>query len=178
MWGHFTSELQNGVETLKEDWKKIRANVKNADVSDFKEYEKKELKLSTKDYTASLQKIVELTALLCSDYGYSTKLVCCKLKLALCGLEDSIDYLHSRAVKGNMEIEEELFDTATRNISAAYEVVEEMSEFLNTSSRGIVHATAPHIVDHSLEETITSRQVMGAALYECAVFFDDGEWTW
>ena len=66
MWGHFTSELQNGVETLKEDWKKIRANVKNADVSDFKEYEKKELKLSTKDYTASLQKIVELTALLCS----------------------------------------------------------------------------------------------------------------
>ena len=53
-----------------------------------------------------------------------------------------------------------------------------MSEFLNTSSRGIVHATAPHIVDHSLEETITSRQVMGAALYECAVFFDDGEWTW
>ena len=157
MWGHFTSELQNGVETLKEDWKKIRANVKNADVSDFKEYE---------------------TALLCSDYGYSTKLVCCKLKLALCGLEDSIDYLHSRAVKGNTEIEEELFDTATRNISAAYEVVEEMSEFLNTSSRGIVHATAPHIVDHSLEETITSRQVMGAALYECAVFFDDGEWTW
>ena len=106
MWGHFTSELQNGVETLKEDWKKIRANVKNADVSDFKEYEKKELKLSTKDYTASLQKIVELTALLCSDYGYSTKLVCCKLKLALCGLEDSIDYLHSRAVKGNTEIEE------------------------------------------------------------------------
>ena len=54
MWGHFTSELQNGVETLKEDWKKIRANVKNADVSDFKEYEKKELKLSTNDYTASL----------------------------------------------------------------------------------------------------------------------------
>ena len=178
MWGHFTSELQNGVETLKEDWKKIRANVKNADVSDFKEYEKKELKLSTKDYTASLQKIVELTALLCSDYGYSTKLVCCKLERALCGLEDSIDDLHKRAVKGNAEIEEELFDTATRNISAAYEVAEEMSEFLDADSCGVIHATAPHVVDYRLEETTAKRRVMDSALYECAVFFDDGEWTW
>ena len=42
MWKHFTSELQNGVETLKEDWKGIRANVKTIDVSDFRKYEKKD----------------------------------------------------------------------------------------------------------------------------------------
>ena len=178
MWKHFTSELQNGVETLKEDWQGIRANVKTIDVSDFRKYEKKELKLSTKNYTASLQKVEELTALLCSDNDYSTKLAVRKFELALCRLEDSVSNLHGCAVKGRSEIKEELFDDAVRNISAVMEVVEEMSEFLNASSCGVVHATAPNVVDHDLEETITRRRAMRAALYECAVFFDDEEWSW
>ncbi len=178
MWKHFTSELQNGVEALKEDWKKIRANVKNADLSEFKEYEKKDLVHSKKSYTASLQKVMKLTALLCSDHYCGTKLAIYKLKLALCGLEDSIDDLHKRAVKGNAEIEEELFDTAVCNISAVYETAEEMDEFLDADSCGVVHATAPYVVDHDLEETTKRRRVMDSALYECAVFFDGEEWTW
>ena len=178
MWEQFRNELQDGVEALKEDWKKIRANVKNADLSEFKEYEKKDLVHSKKSYTASLQKVMKLTALLCSDHYCGTKLAICKLERALCGLEDSIDDLHKRAVKGNAEIEEEPFDTATRNISAAYEVAEEMSEFLDADSCGVIHATAPHVVDYRLEETTAKRRVMDSALYECAVFFDDGEWTW
>lgn len=178
MWEQFRNELQDGVETLKKDWKEIRSNVKNIDVSGFKKYEKKELKRSTMDYTASLQKIEEFTALLCSDYDYNTKLAVRKFELALCRLEDSVSNLHGCAVKGRSEIKEELFDDAVRNISAVMEVVEEMSEFLNASSCGVVHATAPHVVDHNLEETITRRLAMRAALYECAVFFDDEEWSW
>lgn len=178
MWEQFRNELQDGVETLKKDWKEIRSNVKNIDVSDFKKYEKKELKRSTMNYTASLQKIEEFTALLCSDYDYNTKSAVYKFKLALCRLEDSISNLHGCAVKGRAEVKEELFDAATRNISAVMEVAEEMSEFLNASSCGVVHATAPYVVDHDLEETITRRRAMRAALYECAVFFDDEEWSW
>ena len=120
MWEQFRNELQDGVEALKKDWKEIRSNIKNADLSEFKEYEKKDLVHSKKSYTASLQKVMKLTALLCSDYYCGTKLAICKLERALCGLEDSINDLHKRAVKGNAEIEEKLFDTAVQNISAAY----------------------------------------------------------
>ena len=178
MWEQFRNELQDGVENLKDDWKGIRANVKNADLSEFKEYEKKDLVRSKKNYTTSLQKVMKLTALLRSNHYCGTKLAVYKLKLALCGLEDSIDDLHKRAVKGNAEIEEELFDTAVCNISAVYETAEEMDEFLDADSCGVIHATAPHVVDHDLEETITRRRAMRAALYECAVFFDDEEWSW
>ena len=178
MWKHFTSELQNGVETLKEDWKGIRANVKTIDVSDFRKYEKKELKLSTNNYTASLQKVVKLAALLRSDHYCDTKSVIYKLKLALCALEDVINNLHGCAIKGRAEVKEELFDVATRNISAVMEVAEEMDEFLDADSCGVIHATEPHIVDHDLEETITRRLAMSTALYECTVFFDGEEWTW
>ena len=167
MWEQFRNELQDGVETLKKDWKEIRSNVKNIDVSGFKKYEKKELKRSTMDYTASLQKIEEFTALLCSDYDYNTKLAVRKFELALCRLEDSVSNLHGCAVKGRSEIKEELFDVAARNISAAYEVAEEMNEFRDTDIYGVVYAIPPHAIDTGLNNTSTKRRLMRAALYEC-----------
>ena len=169
MWKHFTSELQNGVETLKEDWKGIRENVKTIDVSDFRKYEKKELKLSTKNYTASLQKVVELADLLCGDHDYSTTLAIYKLKVALHDLEDSISDLHGCVVvKGNAEVEEKLFDTAMQNISAAYEVAEEMNELRDTDIYGVIYAIPPHAIDTGLNDTASKRRLINAALYECA----------
>ena len=176
MWEYLADELCGKIDALQEDWKKIRKVVNAIDLSDFTKSAREDLSRSKKDHTTSLRKVVELTDLLCSDHDYSTTLAIYKLKLALYELEDSVDNLHGCAVKGHAEIEEKLFDTATRNISAAYETAEEMNEFRDTDSYGVIYAIPPHAIDHGLDDTSTKRRLMNAALYECAR--NDEAWPW
>ena len=112
---------------------------------------------------------MELADLLCGDHDYSTTLAIYKLKVALHDLEDSISGLHGCVVvKGNAEVEEKLFDAAMQNISAAYEVAEEMNELRDTDIYGVIYSIPPHAIDTGLNDTASKRRLINAALYECA----------
>ena len=168
MWEYLAGELCNKIDALQEDWEKIREGINAIDLSDFTKSARKDLSNSKKEHTTSLRKVMEFTDLLCSEHDYSTTLTIYMLKEALHDLEDAVDSLHGCVVvKGNAEVEEELFDVAACNISAAYEVAEEMNEFRDTDIYGVVYAIPPHAIDTGLNNTSTKRRLMRAALYEC-----------
>ena len=168
MWEYLADELCNKIDALQEDWKKIRKSIDAIDLSDFTKSAREDLSRSKKEHTTSLRKVVEFTDLLCGDRDYSTTLAIYKLKVALHDLEDAVAGLHGCVVvKGNAEVEEKLFDTAAQNISAAYEVAEEMNEFRDTDIYGVIYAIPPHAIDTGLNDTSTKRRLMNAALYEC-----------
>ena len=169
MWEYLADELCGKIDDLQEDWKKIRKCINAIDLSDFTKSAREDLSRSKKDHTTSLRKVVELADLLCGDHDYSTTLAIYKLKVALHDLEDSISGLHGCVVvKGNAEVEEKLFDTAMQNISAAYEVAEEMNELRDTDTYGVLYAIPPHAIDTGLNDTASKRRLINAALYECA----------
>ena len=168
MWKYLADELCNKIDALQEDWEKIREGINAIDLSDFTKSAREDLSNSKKEHTTSLRKVMELTDLLCSEHDYSTTLAIYMLKEALHDLEDAVSSLHGCVVvKGSAEVEEKLFDVAARNISAAYEVAEEMNEFRDTDIYGVIYAIPPHAIDTGLNNTSTKRRLMRAALYEC-----------
>ena len=143
MWDYFMDELDDAVVDLQTDWSKIRDQLKNVDLSHIKSSELANYK---RRHTTSLQRVKQFAEVLHNDYYCDTKLVIGKLKEVLDGLNDRIIELLGEVNRGDARVEETIFDTAANNISATYEILEEMEEFLNTSSNGVLNAMTPCIV--------------------------------